>query len=50
MVSMIMRSKLVYDDQFADLQEIKEREGGADKMTDHRKQLFTSVYPQKMTM
>ncbi len=33
--------KLVYDDQFADLQKLKRREGGADKMTDHRK---TAVY------
>ena len=29
--------KLVYDDQFCRFTEIKEREGGADKMTDHRK-------------
>ena len=33
--------KLVYDDQLCRFTEIKEREGGADKMTDHRK---TAVY------
>ena len=42
--------KLVYDDQFADLQKLKKEKEAQSRCQIIEKQLFTSVYPQKMTM
>ena len=42
--------KLVYDDQFADIQKLKKEKEAQARGQILEKQLFTSVCPQKMTM
>ena len=42
--------KLVYDDQFADLQKLKKEKEAQSRGQIVEKQLFTSVCLQKMTM